>query len=196
MRQELILLLASLLIIGFADAALEEDIKPGKANVNLGSYKMSFSLPDDVKSYDIETAPMTANSVYSGYDVYIREAGKEDALFTVMLYVYFEPQYFPVYDQVIRNEPKGFDTSVTIPMTIDGSEGHAVYSYPEGDPAIDPLKADSAGFKYYPRTQSSGNDLKGIYEISAETFGVSASEDSRLMPIVQEVMRTIHLSGI
>jgi hypothetical protein len=197
MRQALVLLLASLLVIGFADATLKENIKPGKATVELGSYKMSFSLPDDVRSYDIETVPMNTNTVFSGYDVNIREAGKEDELLVVMLYVYNEPQYFPIYEQVVKDEPTiaGIDPLVTIPMKIDGSEGHVIYSYPEGDPAIDPLKANGAGFKYYPRAQPKGTDLSGVYEVSADTFG-SAAEDSRVIPIVQEVIRTIHLSGI
>jgi hypothetical protein len=196
MRQALILLLASLFIIGFADATLKENINPGKATVELGSYEMSFSLPDDVESYDIQTTP-TSNEIFknSGYDVYIKEADAEGALLTIMFWIWQEPQIFPIYEEVSRTDLGEFGTSVTIPLEIDGSEGHVVYNYPEGDPSIDPLKAYGAGFKYYPRAQSKGEDLEGIYEVSSDTFG-AAMEDSRVMPIFQEVMRTIHLSGI
>jgi hypothetical protein len=197
MTQKSILLLASLLFIGFTDATLTEDVGPGNMTVDLGdSCSMSFSLSDSVGSYDIETTPYS-NTIFksASYDVYIKEAGTEDALLIIMLHIYQEPNAFPIYEHVDKTDLGGIGTSITMPVEIDGLEGNAIYNYPEGDPAVDPLKSNGARFQYYPGAWRDGEHLTGTHEVSADTFA-AAMNDSRVMPIFQEVMRTIHLSGV
>ena len=196
--QKLTLLLASLIFMSITDATLIEDVQPGDITVKLNdsSYKMSFSLPDRVMSYDIETASASNDFLnYQGYDVYIKESGIEDSLLTIMVYVWQEPQIFPIYEEMNRDEIEGYGTSITMPMEIDGLDGHATYNYPLEDPAVDPFKALGGAFKYYPNAWRKGDDLEGIYEVTADTFA-AAMNDSRVMPIFQEVMQTIHLSGV
>jgi hypothetical protein len=127
--------------------------------------------------------------------VYIKEVGIDDALLTIMLRIYQEPQLFPIFEQTSKIYNKSFGTYITEPVEIDGTKGSVVYNYPEGDPAVNPLKSMGGSFVYYPSSWLDGEDLKGIYEVYADTFG-AATDDSRVMPIVQEVMRTIHLSGV
>lgn len=194
MTHKMILLFILFFVIGLTDAALMEKVNPGNVEVELDGYKMSFSLPESVPSYDIETLPTSNDNLkFNRYEVYINEAGEDDALLTILFYIWQEPQFFPVYEEMSRNDLEGIGTMITMPLEIGGTKGHAAYNYPEGDPAVDPLKSWSAGFRYYPNALPDGKDLKGIYEVQVDTMG-AADKDSRVMPIFQKVLETIHLS--
>jgi hypothetical protein len=181
--------------MGFAEGAILEDVNPGKITVDLGDgYKMSFTLSDAVESYDIETS--FTESVNS-YDVYIRPSDSDEHLLDLMFFAYDTPQFFPRYEKIERYGPitENDGPSVTMPSSIDGDEGHVSYSYPANDPGTNPDLATSAGFKYYPDAQPSGDDLKGKYEIVGDIMG-AALRDKRAIPVFQEVIKTIHVSGL
>jgi hypothetical protein len=133
---------------------------------------------------------------FNSYDIYIRAAGSEDDLFTIMLYVHSQPQYFPKYEQVSRYDPniENIGPMVTLPEKIDDSEGHMIYGYPAGNPGTDSSQSDGVAFKYYPSAQPKDEDLEGLYEVTGDSFG-AAMEDSRVIPLVQEIVKTIHTSG-
>lgn len=191
----LLIVMVILLATELVEGTLLEDVKPGKVTVDLGDgYKMSFKLPNAVKAYDIETG--YTESIQS-YDVYIRPKGSDEGLLDLMFFAYDTTQYFPKYEKTEYYEPI-LDTdgpSVTNPATIDGAEGHIYYSYPANDPGTNPDHANGAAFKYYPDAQIDGEDLKGRYEVVGDTMG-AALRDSRAISVFQEVIKTIHISGI
>jgi hypothetical protein len=194
--QSILLLLAVSLAVSLTEGTLLENVKPGNVNVELGDgYEMSFNLPDIIKSYDIETGS-TFNEFLKNKNYYadIKEAGKDDSLLTIGLRIYSEPHLFaalgPSRDEIAR-----MFASVTTPVQIDGEKGHTVYNYPSGNPRTNPLESMGGAFTYYPKSKPDGEDLRCIYEVYADTLG-AASKDSRIMPIFQAIMNSIHVSGI
>lgn len=197
MEQKKIGLVLLLFLIGLADANLMVNVKPGNVSVGLdNSIEMSFAVPEEIESYNIETANSSSDVLkFNRYEVYINEAGSSDSLLTLTLYIYQTPQYFPVFEEKLENDLGELGKSITIPVEIDGNKGYVDYSYPSGNPAVDPLSASAAGFTYYPSASPKDEDLEGIYEVQGDTMG-AALDNPKVMPILQEVMQTIHLSGI
>ena len=127
MRSIAIIAVLALLIIGAAQGALMQDVKPGKVNLDLGDgYKISFNLPSAVNAYDIETDP-------EYHSVSISASGSEDSFIEITLWV--ESQPFP---HSLPTEGRSDSGLTYVHRSIDDSTGYVVYGYPEGNPGANP----------------------------------------------------------
>jgi hypothetical protein len=158
-------------------------------------------LPNTVNAYDVETVSSYSDILKShSYEVYVNAAGSNDSFLMVRLLVESKstPYFIPKAGRGTDLKIPGVGPSVNIPQSIDGFNGYVYYSYPEGNPATNTNEARGAAFRYYPkasalRATAEGNDIEGIYEVNADTYG---SEDPRTISVFQSILDSIHISGI
>ena len=187
MMKRLILLLVALLVVGAAEGALQKDIKPGKVNVDLGNgYKVSFTLPKIVSSYDLKTDPQY-------HVVSVNAANSEDTFLEIQLTV--TSQTYPHSIPAAGRSNSGF---TYVPRSIDGANGCVIYAYPEGNPGTNPDEANGAVFKYYPgatapKATPDGTEVEGIYEVYADTLG---SSGQKTISVFDSILNSIHVTGV
>ena len=195
-------IVVAILIIGAAQGSMLKNVNPGKVNVDLGDgYKVSFTLPNTVSAYDVETDSGYSDILkFHSYDVYVNAAGSKDSFLMIRLQVESQPTpyFIPKAGRNVDLKIAGIGPSVNIPQSIDGFDGYAYYGYPEGNPATNTNEANGAAFHYYPRATAptattEGNNVKGIYEVKADTYG---SEDPRTISVFQSILKSIHVSGM
>ncbi len=188
MRSIAIIAVLALLIIGAAQGALMQDVKPGKVNVDLGDgYKMSFTLPSAVSAYDIESNP-------EYHSVSVSASGSEDSLIEITLWV--ESQPFP---HSLPTEGRSNSGLTYVHRSIDGATGYIVYNYPEGNPGINPDEANGAAFSYYPGATApkpgldGSKEVEGIYEVNADTLG---SSGPKTISVFDSILNSIQVTGL
>lgn len=198
MKRVLASIFVALLIIGVSQGTLLQNAKPGKLNVDLGDgYKASFTLPTAASSYDVETDSSYSDILkFTNYNIYISEAGSDKDFLDITLRVFSEPQldYIPK-EAAGRTEIEGMGPEVRTPRSIDGANGYVFYGYPVGNAGTNTNEADGAAFHYYPKAIAEGDDLKGIYEVLADTHS-AALTDPRAITVFQSILDSIHVAGM
>lgn len=199
MKRALVSIFVALLILsGMSQGVLLKNLKPGNVNVDLGDgYKASFNLPNAVNAYDVETdSSYTDILKFTNYNAYIREVGSDKDFLVVTLRVFSEPQLDYIPKQAAgRSEIEGMGPEDMIPRSIDGANGYVFYGYPKGNAGTNTNEANGAAFHYYPKAIFDGDELKGIYEVLADTYG-AAYTDPRTIPVFQSILDSIHVTGI
>ena len=187
MRSIAIIAVLALLIIGAAQGALMKDVKPGKVNVDLGDgYKVSFTLPKTVSSYDLKTDPQY-------HMVSVNAADNEDTFLEIQLTVTSQP--YPHSIPAAGRSNSGF---TCVPRSIDGATGCVIYLYPEGNPGTNPDEARGAVFRYYPGATApnavlDGAEVEGMYELVADTLG---SSGPTTISVFDSILNSIHVTGV
>lgn len=188
MRSIAIIAVLALLVIGAAQGALMQDVKPGKINVDLGDgYKISFTLPNAVNAYDIKTDPEYHSASVSA-------SGSEDCFIEITLWV--ESQPFPHSIPAAGRSDSGY---TYVPRSIDGATGCVTYIYPVGNPGTKPYEATGAAFRYYPGATApkasidNAIEVEGIYEVNADTLG---SSGQKTISVFDSILNSIHVTGV
>lgn len=187
MRSIAVIALLLFLVIGAAQDALMQDVKPGEVNIDLGDgYKVSFTLPNTVSAYDIKT-----DTQY--HMVSVNVANSEDTFLEIQLTVTSQP-----YPHSIPAAGRSSSGLTYVPRSIDGATGCVTYLYPEGNPGTNPDEANGAVFKYYPgatapKATPDGTEVEGIYEVYADTLG---SSGQKTISIFDSILNSIHVTGV
>jgi hypothetical protein len=187
MRSIAIIAVLALLIIGAAQGALMQDVKPGKINVDLGDgYKVSFILPNTVSSYDLKT-----DTQY--HVVSVNAANSEDIFLEIQLTVTSQP-----YPHTIPDAGRSASGLTYVPKSIDRFAGCVIYAYPEGNPGNNPSEANGAIFRYYPgatvpKVVPVGTEVEGTYEVYADTLGTSGQ---KTISVFDSILNSIHVTGV
>jgi hypothetical protein len=193
-----ILCLALLTLMINANAEVQKNVPPGKADLDLGNgYKASFELPGAENAYDLEVIePTQLDFLVKGtrYEFYVYPAGKEDPITKLFLYVYSAPWRDPIpkYD---RMDPTGSDIGpqVRMPQTIDGARGYVGYDWLADDPGTDPSKAMWMFFTYYPHAWEEDGSLMSNIVIKGESAYVKDYPNS--LQVIQSIVDSIHITG-
>ncbi|MCX6013473.1 MAG: hypothetical protein NTV30_08735 [Chloroflexi bacterium] len=80
-----------------------------------------------------------------------------------------------------------------IPKTISGSPGYVGYILQIGATGTDTSNAMGGFFKFFPGAREESGDLKGIFEVSGETSGLSATAQS--LQVFNSIAGSIKISG-
>lgn len=188
MRPIAILVVLALLIIGAAQGALMQDVKPGKVNVDLGDgYKVSFKLPNVVNAYDIKTD-------LEYHSASVSASGSKESLIEITLWVESQP-----YPHSIPTAGRSGSGLTYVHKSIDDATGYVIYNYQEGNPGNNPDEANGASFTYYPgatapKTSLGGaKEVEGIYEVYADTLG---SSGPTTISVFDSILNSIHVTGL
>ena len=188
MRSIAVIAVLLFLVIGAAQGALIQDVKPGEVNIDLGDgHKVSFTLPNAVNAYDIKTDP-------EYHSASISASGSEDSFIEITLRV--ESQPFPHSIPAAGRSNSGF---TYVPRSIDGATGCVSYLKPEGNPGTNPNEASGAAFRYYPGATApkasidNAVEVEGIYEVNADTLG---SSGQKTISVFDSILNSIHVTGV
>jgi hypothetical protein len=170
-----------------------EGVKPGKMNLELeNGYKLSFSLPDTVKSYAIKAEPITPSRLAAGGDyVYINEVESGKTLLGLVFFI--TPVPLPCGSIVVKPERTiALDRYVDVhtPIIIDNIQGSVDYYYPQGNPGVNPFEAVMAEATYPIQSWVEGDTRMCVMDVRIHT-----EKGPKAMPIFQEVLNSMHLSG-
>jgi hypothetical protein len=201
MKLALSLICIVLLIIGATQGTLLQNQKPGNINVDLGDgYKLSFTLPNTVNAYDIETDSGYSDLLKShDYNVYVYPAGNEDSFLEIRLTKESQPTHYFIHGAGREDlKIEGIGPYVYIPQAIDGANGYVVYTYPEGNSATEINEANGGAFRFYPtatapKATPDGSDVEGIYEVKVDTYG---STHPQTVSVFKSILDSIHLLGV
>jgi hypothetical protein len=194
MKQWIVILL---LLAASTSITACEELKAGNANVDLGDgYKASFVLPDIGKPYVVEDAyaeGTTGNEIFKPYGFIISSDG--DDLAQVTMYVYSSPQSIYVPEASIKKSaaPDAMGPEVRTPKTISSAPGYVGYILQIGATGTDTSNAMGGFFRCFPGARKESGDLKGIFEVSGETSGLSASAQS--LQVFNSMVDSIKISG-
>jgi hypothetical protein len=195
MKQWIVILL--LLFAASTSIAACVELKAGNANIDLGDgYKASFVLPDIGKTYVVEdayAAGTNGNTLLKPYGFEISSDGVD--LASMKMYVYSSPQFQYVREAGIEASlvPDTMGPQFIIPKTISGSPGYVGYILQIGATGTDTSNAMGGFFKFFPGAREESGDLKGIFEVSVETNGLSATAQS--LQVFNSMMDSIKISG-
>lgn len=189
-----------LLFAASTSIAACEELKAGKANIDLGDgYKASFVLPDIGKPFNVEVYPPSINDIMKqkSYGFSISSDGKE--LAKASMYVYHSMQSNPVpkarTDPSIMPEIMG--QRIVKPKTISDVLGYVGYDQNKDASGTDTSNAVTGFFRFFPGARkvsdANGERLESTIEVSGETGEAPASAQS--LQVFNSLADSIEISG-